>query len=48
MEALLDAFACEHGRYKQASEALGNARGTILTLEAQVARGEAELECRDH
>jgi len=47
MEALLNALACERGRYKQASEALHNAHGTILTLEAQVARREAELECRD-
>jgi len=48
MEALLNALACERGRYKQASEALHNAHEIILTLEAQVARREAELECRDH
>lgn len=48
MEALLNALACERGRYKQASEALHNAHETILTLEAQVARREAELASRDH
>jgi predicted nucleic acid-binding Zn-ribbon protein len=48
MEALLNALACERGRYNQASEALHNAHETILTLEAQVARREAELESRDH
>jgi len=48
MEALLYALAVERGRYKQASEALHNAHETILTLEAQVARREAELESRDH
>ena len=48
MEALLNALAYERGRYKQASEALHNAHETVLTLEAQVARREAELETRDH
>ena len=48
MEALLNALACERGRYKQTSDALRNAHETILTLEAQVTRREAELECRDH
>jgi len=48
MEALVNALACERGRYSQASEALHHAHETILTLEAQVARREAELERRDH
>lgn len=45
---MLHALAVERGRYKQASEAFHNAHETILTLEAQVARREAELEIRDH
>ena len=48
MEALLNALAYERGRYKQASEALHSAHETVLTLEAQVARREAELETRNH
>lgn len=48
MEALSNALARERTRYKQVSEALHNAHETILTLEAQVARREAELESRDH
>jgi Arc/MetJ-type ribon-helix-helix transcriptional regulator len=48
MEALLNALAHERGRYKQASEALHNAHETVLTLEAQVARREAELESHNH
>jgi len=48
MEALLHTLACERGRYRQASEALQIAHETILTLEAQVTRREAELECQDH
>lgn len=48
MEALLRALASERRRYQQASEALHNAHETILTLEAQVARREAELESQDH
>ena len=47
MEALLHALAFERKRYKQASEALHNAHETVLTLEAQVARREAELESQD-
>ena len=48
IEAVLYALAVERGRCKQASEALHNAHETILTLEAQVARREAELESRDN
>ena len=48
MEVLVNTLACERVRHKQASEALHNAHETILTLEAQVARREAELESRDH
>lgn len=48
MEALLHALAFERRRYKQASEALQNAHETVLSLEAQVARREAELESQDH
>jgi len=48
MEALLHALALERRRYQQTSEALHNAHETILTLEAQVARREAELESQDH
>jgi hypothetical protein len=48
MEVLLNTLAYERGRYKQASEALHNAHETVLTLEAQVARREAELGSRDH
>lgn len=47
MEALLHSLAFERRRYKQVSEALHNAHETILTLEAQVARREAELENQD-
>jgi len=47
MEALLNALTYERGRYKHAAEALHNAHEIILTLEAQVARREAELESRD-
>ena len=46
-EALLHALAFERRRYKQVLEALHNAHETILTLEAQVARREAELENQD-
>ena len=45
---MVNTLACERDRYKQASEALHDAHETILTLEAQVARREAELECRGH
>ncbi|KAF9646528.1 hypothetical protein BDM02DRAFT_3188740 [Thelephora ganbajun] len=48
MEALLHALALERGRCRQASGALYNAHETILTLEAQVARREAELQSRDY
>ena len=44
---MLHALAFERKRYKQASEALHNAHETVLTLEAQVARREAELENQD-
>ena len=47
-EAFLHALALERGRCRQTSEALKDAHETILTLEAQVARREAELESRDH
>lgn len=47
-EALIHALALERRRYQQASEALHSAHETILTLEAQVARREAELESQDH
>jgi len=47
MEALLHALASERRRYEQVSEALHNAHEAILTLEAQVARREAELENQD-
>jgi hypothetical protein len=47
MEALLYALTVERGRCKQASEVLRNAHETILTLEAQVARREVELENPD-
>ena len=47
MEALLHALTVERGRCRQASESLQNAHETILMLEAQVARREAELESRD-
>jgi hypothetical protein len=48
MEALLNAPAYERCRYTQASEALHNAHETMLTLQVQVARREAELGSRDH
>ena len=48
MGVLLNSLARERGRCKQSSEALYNAHETILTLEAQVARREAELESRDY
>ena len=48
MEALLHALTVERARRVQVSEALQNAHEAILTLEAQVARREAELESRDH
>lgn len=48
MEALLHALAFERRRYQQVSEALHNAHETILTLEAQVVRRDAELESQDH
>lgn len=48
MEALLHALAFERRQCQQASEALHNAHETILTLEAQVARREAELESQGH
>jgi hypothetical protein len=47
-EALLNAPAYERGRYTQAPEALHSAHETVPTLEAQVARREAELGGRDH
>lgn len=46
-EALLYALTVERGRCRNSSEALQNASETILTLEAQLARREAELESRD-
>jgi len=48
MEALLHALAYERRRHQQTSEALHNAHETILTLEAQVARRDVELESQDH
>lgn len=48
MEVLLHALTAERGRCRRALESLQNAHETILTLEAQVARREAELEIRDH
>ena len=48
MEALFHALAFERRRYKHASEALHNARETMLTLKAQVARREAELGSQDY
>lgn len=48
MEALLHALSVERGRCRRATVSLQNAHETILTLEAQVARREAELESGDH
>lgn len=48
MEALLHALNVERERCRRLAESLETARETILTLEAQVARREAELESRDH
>jgi hypothetical protein len=48
MGALLHALTAERGRCRRTAESLQNAHETLLTLEAQVARREAELESRDH
>lgn len=48
MGALLHALTVERGRCRRTEESLQNAHEAILTLEAQVARREAELEHRDH
>lgn len=48
MEALLHALTIERSRCRRATESLQDAHETILTLEAQVARREAELAGRDH
>ena len=44
MGALLHALNVERGRCRRTAESLQNAHEAILTLEAQVARREAELE----
>lgn len=48
METLLHALSVERGRCRRGADSLQDAHETILTLEAQVARREAELESRDH
>lgn len=48
METLLHALTVERSRVRRATESLQNAYETISTLEAQLARREAELESRDH